>query len=222
LGNDVEVAMKPFRALSVLAFVVPSIGFAADYQAPKEGEWIGRDFKFHTGEVMSEVRLHYKTVGEPAGVPVVALHGTTGSADAILTPAFAGELFGGGQPLDATKYYIVIPDALGHGKSSKPSDDLKAKFAKYDYADMVDAQYRLLSEGLGTRHVRLIIGSSMGGMNVWVWSERYPGYMDALVPMASQPTMSSRNWMLRRMMLETIRSDPDYKQRQLCRAAPLT
>jgi homoserine O-acetyltransferase len=129
----------------------------------------------------------------------------------MLTPAFAGELFGPGQPLDATKYYIVIPDALGHGKSSKPSDGLKTKFPKYDYADMVDAQYRLLFEGLGIRHVRLFIGNSMGGMNVWLWGAKYPDYMDALVPMASQPTtMASRNWMLRRMMLETIRNDPDY------------
>jgi homoserine O-acetyltransferase len=130
----------------------------------------------------------------------------------MLTPAFADELFGPGQPLDATKYYIVIPDAIGHGKSSKPSDGLKTRFPKYNYADMVDAQYRLLSEGLGIGHVRLIIGNSMGGMNTWLWGERYPSYMDALVPMASQPTaMASRNWMLRRMMLETIRNDPDYR-----------
>ena len=113
--------------------------------------------------------------------------------------------------LDAAKYYIVIPDALGHGKSAKPSDGLKTKFPKYNYADMVDAQYRLLSEGLGIPHVRLIIGNSMGGMNAWLWGEKYPGYMDTLVPMASQPTaMASRNWMLRRMMLEVIRNDPDY------------
>jgi homoserine O-acetyltransferase len=204
--------MKLLKTISVLAFVLPSIAAAAaDYPVAKQGEWIARDFKFHTGEVMPEVKLHYTMVGEPTGAPVVALHGTGGSANAMLTPAFAGELFGPGQPLDATKYYIVIPDALGHGGSSKPSDGLKAKFPQYDYADMVDAQYRLLSEGLGIRHVRLIIGNSMGGMNVWVWGERYPGYMDALVPMASQPTaMASRNWMLRRMMLETIRNDPDY------------
>jgi homoserine O-acetyltransferase len=130
----------------------------------------------------------------------------------MLTPAFAGELFGAGQPLDATKYFIVIPDALGHGKSAKPSDGLKAKFPQYDYADMVDAQYRLLSQGLGLSHVRLIIGNSMGGMNVWLWGERYPDYMDALVPMASQPTaMAARNWMLRRLMIETIRNDPGYE-----------
>jgi homoserine O-acetyltransferase len=204
--------MKIFRAIGALTLVLLSFtAAAADYPAPKQGEWIARDFKFHTGEMMSELKLHYTTIGDPAGIPVVVLHGTGGSAGSMLTPAFAGELFGPGQPLDATKYYIIIPDALGHGKSSKPSDGLKTKFPQYDYADMVDAQYRLLSEGLGIRHVRLIIGNSMGGMNVWVWAEKYPDYMDALVPMASQPTaMASRNWMLRRMMLETIRNDPDY------------
>ncbi len=204
--------MKIFKTICVLALVLPSIGAAAaDYPAPKQGDWIARNFKFHTGEVMSELRLHYTTVGEPSGTPVVVLHGSSGSAASMLTPAFAGELFGPGQPLDATKYYIIIPDALGHGKSSKPSDGLKTKFPEYDYADMVDAQYRLVSEGLGIRHARLIIGNSMGGMNVWLWGEKYPDYMDSLVPMASQPTaMASRNWMLRRMMLETVRNDPDY------------
>jgi len=204
--------MKIFRAIGALTLVSLFItAAAADYPVPKQGEWIARDFKFHTGEMMSELKLHYTTIGDPAGIPVVVLHGTGGSAGSMLTPAFAGELFGPGQPLDATKYYIIIPDALGHGKSSKPSDGLKTKFPQYDYADMVDAQYRLLSEGLGIRHVRLIIGNSMGGMNVWIWGGKYPDYMDALVPMASQPTaMASRNWMLRRMMLETIRNDPDY------------
>jgi len=203
--------MKIFRAIGALTLVLLSItAAAADYPAPKQGEWIARDFKFHTGEMMSELKLHYTTIGDPAGIPVVVLHGTGGSAGSMLTPAFAGELFGPGQPLDATKYYIIIPDALGHGKSYKPSDGLKTKFPQYDYADMVDAQYRLLSEGLGIRHVRLIIGNSMGGMNVWIWGGKYPDYMDALVPMASLPTaMASRNWMLRRMMLETIRNDPD-------------
>ena len=130
----------------------------------------------------------------------------------MLTPDFARQLFGPGQPLDATKYYIIIPDSIGHGKSLKPSDGLKTKFPKYDYPDMVDAQYRLLTEGLGLHHVRLIIGNSMGGMHAWLWGEKYPGYMDALVPMASQPTaMASRNWMLRRMMLELIRNDPEYQ-----------
>jgi homoserine O-acetyltransferase len=199
--------------IAALAFVLPSITVvAADYPAPKQGQWIAPEFKFHTGEVLRDVKLGYTTVGDPTGIPVVVLHGTGGSAGNMLTPAFAGELFGAGQPLDATKYYVVIPDAIGHGKSSKPSDGLKTRFPKYNYADMVDAQYRLLSEGLGIGHVRLIIGNSMGGMNTWLWGERYPSYMDALVPMASQPTaMASRNWMLRRMMLETIRNDPDYR-----------
>src|SRR6185437_5769743 len=129
-----------------------------------------------------------------------------------LTPAFAGELFGAGQPLDAEKYYIIIPDGIGHGKSTKPSDGLKAQFPQYNYADMVDAQHRLLAEGLSIKHVRLIIGNSMGGMQVWLWGEKYPGYMDAMVPMAAQPTaMAARNWILRRMMLESIRQDPDYQ-----------
>ncbi len=185
--------------------------FAADYPAPKQGEWIARDFKFHTGETMPELKLHYTTVGEPTGQPVLVLHGTGGSAAGMLSPAFAGELYGAGQPLDATKYFIIIPDSLGHGKSSKPSDGLKAKFPHYDYADMVEAQHRLLSEGLGVKHLRLIIGNSMGGMETWLWAEMYPHFMDAAVPMASQPTaMAARNWMLRRMMLNIIRHDPAY------------
>jgi homoserine O-acetyltransferase/O-succinyltransferase len=203
--------MKALSAIGAFALVSSAAAMAADYPAPKQGEWTARDFKFHTGEVLPEVKLHYTIIGEPSGTPIVVLHGTGGSAAAMLGPTFAGELFGPGQPFDASKYYIVIPDALGHGRSSKPSDGLKAKFPQYDYSDMVDAQYRLLSEGLGIRHVRLIIGNSMGGMNAWVWGEKYPGYMDALVPMASQPTaMASRNWMLRRMMLESIRNDPEY------------
>ena len=204
--------MKTFKVIGVLALVLLSVpAAAAEYPAPKQGDWIARDFKFHTGEVMSELKLHYTTIGDPAGIPAVVLHGSGQSAGNMLTPAFADELFGPGQPLDATKYYIVIPDALGHGKSDKPSDGLKTKFPQYNYVDMVDAQYRLLSEGLGIRHVRLIIGNSMGGMNVWLFGAKYPDYVDALVPMASQPTaMASRNWMLRRMMLETIRNDPEY------------
>ena len=204
--------MMLFRAVSVIALLLPgAIALSAEYPTPKQGDWVARDFRFHTGEVMSEVKLHYTTIGDPSGIPVVVLHGTGGSANSMLTPAFAGELFGSGQSLDATKYFIIIPDALGHGKSSKPSDGLRTKFPQYNYSDMVDAQYRLLSEGLGIQHVRLIIGNSMGGMNVWLWGEKYPQYMDALVPMASQPAaMASRNWMLRRMMLESIRRDPEY------------
>jgi homoserine O-acetyltransferase len=194
--------------LSLVAFAAA----AAEYPAPKEDEWVMRDFRFHTGEVLPELRLHYTTVGAPTGEPVLVLHGTTGSAASMLTPAFAGELYGPGQPLDATKYYIIIPDGIGHGKSSKPSDGLRAKFPHYDYDDMVEAQHRLLTEHLGVRHVRLIIGNSMGGMQTWIWGAKYPGYMDALVPMASQPSaMASRNWMLRRLLIESVRQDPEYK-----------
>ncbi len=197
-----------FLALTLLC----GVASAADYPAPKHGEWIARDFRFHTGETLPEVKLHYVTVGDPGGIPIVVLHGSGGSAERMLTRPFAGELFGPGQPFDAARHYIIIPDALGHDASTKPSDGLKTKFPRYDYADMVDAQHRLLTEGLGIRHVRLIIGNSMGGMHAWLWGERYPDYMDALVPMAAQPTaMASRNWMLRRMMLESIRQDPDYR-----------
>jgi homoserine O-acetyltransferase/O-succinyltransferase len=203
--------MRVSPVTGTFIFLFPSVLLAADYPAPKQGEWIARDFKFHTGEVLPVVKLHYTTVGDPTGVPVVVLHGTGGSAAGMLGQTFAGELFGAGQALDASRYYIIIPDALGHGRSAKPSDGLKTKFPQYNYTDMVDAQYRLLSEGLRVRHVRLIIGNSMGGMNTWVWGEKYPGYMDALVPMASQPTpMGSRNWILRRMMIETIKNDPEY------------
>ena len=200
-------------AASAALLFIASAAFAADYPAPKQGDWIARDFRFHTGETAQELRLHYTTVGEPAGQPVLVLHGSGQSGAAMLTPAFAGELFGAGQPLDATKYFIIIPDGIGHGKSSKPSDGMKTAFPKYNYEDMVDAQYRLVKEGLGIRHLRLVIGNSMGGMHSWIWGVKYPDMMDALAPMASQPTpMASRNWMLRRMMLETIRNDPDYKE----------
>jgi homoserine O-acetyltransferase len=184
---------------------------AADYPSPKQGDFIALDFKFHNGELMKELKLHYTTIGEPTGQPVLVLHGSGGSAASMLTPAFAGELFGTGQPLDASKYFIIIPDGIGHGKSSKPSDGMKTAFPNYDYDDMVEAQFRLVKEGLGIKHLRLVIGNSMGGMHAWLWAEKYPDMMDIVVPMASQPTaMAARNWMLRRMMIETIRNDPDY------------
>jgi len=198
-------------ALSAVLLSVSASAFAADYPAPKQGDWVARDFKFHTGEVMPELKLHYTTVGEPTGQPVLVLHGTGGSGASMLSPAFAAELFGAGQPLDASKYYIILPDAIGHGKSSKPSDGMKTSFPKYNYDDMVEAQHRLVTEGLGVKHLRLVIGNSMGGMQTWLWGEKFPKDMDALVPMASQPTeMASRNWMMRRIMLDTIRNDPDY------------
>jgi homoserine O-acetyltransferase/O-succinyltransferase len=198
-------------AVSAAIAIVSSACFAADYPAPREADWVAKDFRFHTGETMPELRLHYTTIGEPTGQPVLVLHGSGQSGAAMLTPAFAGELFGAGQPLDATKYFIIIPDGIGHGKSAKPSDGMKTAFPKYNYEDMVDAHYRLVKEGLGIRHLRLVMGNSMGGMHSWIWGVKYPDMMDALAPMASQPTpMSSRNWMLRRLMLDTIRNDPDY------------
>jgi len=197
--------------VAAVAAVAATSSFAADYPAPKDGVYIAKDFKFHTGQVLGEVKLAYKTIGEPSGQPVLILHGTAGSAQSMLTPAFAGELFGAGQPLDATKYYIIIPDALGAGKSSKPSDGMKAAFPQYNYDDMVDAQYRLVTEGLGVKRLRLILGNSMGGMHGWIWGSRYAEAMDAIVPMASQPTpMASRNWMMRRLLVESVKADPDY------------
>jgi len=185
---------------------------AADYPVPKEGDFIAADFRFHTGEVMRELRLHYTTIGESSGDPVLILHGTTGSGAGMLTPAFAGELFGPGQALDARKYFIILADAIGAGKSSKPSDGLRARFPQYNYDDMVAAQYRLVTEGLRVRHLRLVLGNSMGGMHTWLWGVTYPNMMDALVPLASQPTeMSGRNWMMRRLLIEAIRNDPEWK-----------
>ena len=200
------------RLMCGVALVLPGVpGFAADSPAPKEGSAIIRDFRFHTGEVLPEMRLHYTTLGAASGEPVLILHGTTGSGASMLTAAFAGELFGAGQPLDTNRYYIILPDAVGHGKSSKPSDGLRMKFPKYDYEDMVEAQYRLLTEHLGVRHLRLVLGNSMGGMQTWLFAQKYPDFMDVAVPMASLPTpMSSRNWMLRRLIIDSIRTDPEW------------
>ena len=178
---------------------------------PRRGEWTARDFRFHTGETMPAVRLTYATLGEPTSPAVLILHGTAGAAANMLTPAFGGNLFGPGQPLDAARHYIIIPDALGAGGSAKPSDGLRAAFPRYNYDDMVSAQHRLVTEGLGIRHLRLVLGNSMGGMHAWLWATAHPTMMDAVVPMASQPTgMASRNWVLRRLLVETIRRDPAY------------
>jgi homoserine O-acetyltransferase/O-succinyltransferase len=196
---------------SLLAFSIARSLQAADYPAPKEASWIVRDFRFHTGETLPELRLHYTTVGSASGEAVLLLHGTDGSAANLLNAGFADELFGPGQPLDATRYFIVLPDALGAGKSSKPSDQLRTKFPRYNYDDMVRAQYRLVTEHLGLKRLRLILGQSMGGMHAWLWGTMYPDFMDALVPMASMPTeIAGRNWMTRRMLIESIRNDPEW------------
>jgi len=202
--------MMSWRWIAAVSIAAGLPAFA-QYPAPKEGDWIVNDFRFHTGEVLPGLRLHYTTIGAPTGQPVLVLHGTAGSAASMLTPAFAGQLFGPGQPLDASRYYLILTDALGTGKSSKPSDGLRAKFPRYDYDDMVDAQYRLLTEHLGVKHLRLVIGNSMGGMQAWMWAEKHPGFMDIAVPMASQPTvMSGRNWMMRKLLTESIRRDPEW------------
>jgi homoserine O-acetyltransferase/O-succinyltransferase len=182
-----------------------------NFPKPVEGDWVVRDFKFSTGDVLPELNLHYTTIGEPTGEPVLVLHGTTGSGIGMTNPAFGGELFGPGQPLDASKYFIILPDAIGTGKSSKPSDGLRAKFPQYNYDDMVTAQYRLVKEHLGIKRLRLIVGNSMGGMQVWMWAQKYPDMMDVAVPMASLPTeMNSRNWMMRRFLVDSIRNDPEW------------
>jgi len=193
----------------VICSSLPALG--ANYPEPKQGDWVARDFRFHTGEVLPELKLHYRTIGAPTGEPVLILHGTGGSGANFLTRDFADELFGPGQPLDANRYYIILPDALGTGQSGRPSDGMRAKFPRYNYDDMVLAQYRLMTEGLGIKHLRLVIGNSMGGMQTWIWGVRYPDFMDALVPMACLPVaMSGRNWMLRRMLTQSIRNDPEW------------
>ena len=196
----------------LLMLAATTAALAQNYPAAKEGSWVARDFKFHTGEVMPELKLHYRTIGDPANEPVIVLHGTSGSGAAMLSANFAGELFGPGQPLDAAKHFIILPDGIGHGKSSKPSDGLRAKFPRYNYNDMVAAQHLLVTQGLGLKRARLIIGNSMGGMHAWLWASAYPDFADALVPMAAQPTeMSSRNWMMRRMIIDAVRNDPAWK-----------
>jgi len=188
------------------------LGFCGALQAqemPQNGSWVVKDFKFHTGEVLPELRLGYTTLGDPQNEAVLILHGTTGSGAGMLGANFGGELFGPGQILDAKRYFVILPDAIGTGKSSKPSDGLRAKFPAYNYADMVAAQHRLITEHLGVRHLRMVLGNSMGGMQTWMWAIQYPGMMDIAVPMASLPSpMSGRNWMLRRMLTESIRNDP--------------
>ena len=203
----------------LLIFVFSSSLLAADYPSPTEGDYVIPNFKFSSGGSLPELRIHYRTLGKPErdekGVvrnAVLITHGTTGSGAQFIRPEFAGELFGPGQPLDATKYFIVLPDGIGHGKSSKPSDGLQAKFPRYGYHDMIEAQYRLLTDGLGVNHARLVMGTSMGGMHTWLWGELHPDFMDALMPLASQPTqIAGRNRAWRRMVIDAIRNDPGWR-----------
>ncbi|HSS27409.1 MAG TPA: alpha/beta fold hydrolase, partial [Usitatibacter sp.] len=190
------------RSLAALAALLATTVMAAELPPAREGDWTAPEFRFHDGTVMKDVRLHYVTFGDPKNDAVLVLHGTGGSSKSMTTAGFAGLLFGPGQPLDASRYYIIVTDALGAGQSTKPSDGLHAKFPRYDYDDMVEAQHRLLTEGLGVKHLRMVIGNSMGGMQAWMWAGRYPGYLDIAVPMACLPTaMSGRNWIMRRLMV---------------------
>lgn len=186
---------------------------------PVEGDFVIKDFRFTSGETLPELRMHYRTLGTPQkdanGVvrnAVLIMHGTGGTGGQFTGRNFAGELFGPGQPLDAAKFFIILPDDIGHGRSSKPSDGLRAKFPRYGYVDMVEAEYRLVTEGLGVNHLRLVMGTSMGGMHTWMWASRYPDFMDALMPLASLPgQISSRNRAWRRVVIDAIRNDPEWK-----------
>ena len=199
--------------------LIANIARAAEYPAPVESAFVLRNFQFSGGATLPELRIHYRTLGKPQkdsnGVvrnAVLIGHGTGGTGAQFIRPEFAGELFGAGQLLDANRYFIVLPDGIGHGKSAKPSDGLRAKFPQYGYTDMVDAEHRLLTEGLGVNHLRLVMGTSMGGMHTWVWGERHPDFMDALMPLASLPwQISGRNRVWRKTIIDAIRNDPAWQ-----------
>jgi homoserine O-acetyltransferase len=205
--------------LFVAVFLFCRTANAADYPKPVEADVVLKDFRFATGETL-ELKVHYRTIGQrrqdKAGNvlnAVLIMHGTTGSGAQFVVDPFAGELFGQGQPLDAERYYLILPDAIGHGKSSKPSDALRAKFPRYGYEDMIRAQYRLLTDALKVNHLRLVMGTSMGGMHTWLWGQKYPEFTDALVPLACLPTqISGRNRLWRNVAAEAIRTDPEWKE----------
>ncbi|MGB0035510.1 MAG: alpha/beta fold hydrolase [Candidatus Acidiferrales bacterium] len=214
-----------FGFLAIFFFAAVRIGAQqpasapVNYPAPKEGDYIARVFHFKSGETLAELRLHYTTLGKPAmdsngrtTNAVLLLHGTGGSGRSLLAPQFATVLFGPGQLLDANRYFIILPDNVGHGKSSKPSDGMHAHFPQYEYDDMVAAQRELLEKGLGVNHLRLILGTSMGCMHSWVWGETFPDFMDALMPLACLPVpIAGRNRIWRKMVIDGIRQDPDWK-----------
>ncbi|MEP6778947.1 MAG: alpha/beta fold hydrolase [Gemmatimonadaceae bacterium] len=215
--------VSPFRSAIVAAVISATIALSARAQgwggAGKQGDFLVKNFKFSTGELLPELKLHYTTLGTPkkdaSGVvrnAVLILHGTGGTGRSFLNNSYAGELFGPGQLLDSSKFFVVLPDGIGHGNSSKPSDGMHAKFPKYNYDDMVVAQYRLLSEHLGVNHLRLIMGTSMGCMQAWVWGYQYPKFMDGLAPLACVPTqIAGRNRMVRTIAMDNIKNDPAWK-----------
>jgi len=203
--------------LALVALMLPSVA-AAQYPAPDQRDFILKNFKFRSGEILPELRIHYRTLGkpdrDPAGVvrnAVLIMHGTGGTGAQFIRSEFAGVLFGPSALLDVSRYFIILPDDIGHGQSSKPSDGLRAMFPRYGYLDMVEAEYRLVTEGLGVNHLRLVMGTSMGGMHTWLWGEQYPEFMDALMPLASLPTqISGRNRVWRRTIIDAIRNDPAW------------
>ena len=203
----------------LLLLILPSRLPAAEYPEPTSADHVIRDFRFASGETLPELRVHYRTIGTPrrrddgrVDNAVLILHGTTGSGASFLRPEFAGELFGVGQPLDASRFYLILADGIGHGGSSKPSDGLHGRFPRYGYRDMIEAQYRLVTEGLKVDHLRLVIGTSMGGMHTWLWGEMHPEFADALMPLASLPTqISGRNRAWRRLISDAIRNDPSWE-----------
>jgi len=207
------------KLVLLLALIVASSSIAAEYPAPASADYVLHDFRFATGETLPELRIHYRVLGTPrrgddgkVNNAVLILHGTTGSGANFIRPEFAGELFGAGQPLDAERYFLILPDGIGHGGSSKPSDGLHAHFPRYGYRDMIEAQYRLLTEGLKVDHLRLVIGTSMGGMHTWLWGESHPDFMDGLLPLASLPApISGRNRAWRRTIIDAIRDDKSWE-----------
>ena len=206
-------ALRTAAPLALAAIAALGAARAADYPEPVEGSYTIEDFTFHTGETIPEMVVHYRTIGDPSGEPVLIVHGSTGTGESFLKEGFAGALFGPGQALDAQEHYIILPDAIGMGGSSKPSDGMRAEFPRYDYADMIEAQHALVTEHLGIDHLRLVMGDSMGGMVTWLWGTTHPDFMDALVPMASLPgPMSGRNWMMRRMVIDAVRTDPAWNE----------
>ena len=209
--------LRVFAALFLLAAAIPASA-QTRWPGQTEGDFVLKDFHFASGETLAELKLHYLTLGTPkrnaAGDivnAVLLLHGTSGTSQNWLQPTLADELFVPGAPLDAAQYFIVMPDGIGRGGSAKPSDGLRMKFPHYRYADMVIATHRLVTEHLGLKHLRLVLGTSMGGMQSWMWGEMYPDFADGLVPIASQPiAISGRNWMYRRIGIEAIKNDPDW------------
>jgi homoserine O-acetyltransferase len=210
--------MKARLSLLVLIPLASRL-FGAGFPTGQSSDFVVRDFQFQSGESLPELRMHYRTIGTPrfdksgrAENVVLILHGTTGNGSNFLRNEFAGELFNAGQPLDVSRYYLVLPDNIGHGQSSRPSEGLHAKFPKYGYRDMIEAQHRLLTEALKVNHLRLVMGTSMGGMHTWLWGEMYPDLMGALMPLASLPTqISGRNRVWRRMIIDAIRFDPQWQ-----------